>query len=143
MTEPRPLALVTGASSGIGLELARQFAEHGFDLVVNAEDTELTFAAEQLRRSGATVQAVQADLRTTEGVQAVYDAVTATGRPLAAAALNAGVGKGGPFVENPLEDELAIVDLNVRSTVVLAEHVLRDMVARNEGRGLFTSSVAP
>ena len=142
MTEPRPLALVTGASSGIGLELARQFAEHGFDLVVNAEDAELTTAAEQLRAAGTTVQAVQADLRTPEGAQAVYDAVTATGRPLAAAALNAGVGKGGPFVENPLEDELAIIDLNVRSTVVLAKSVLRDMAARGEGRVLFTSSVA-
>ncbi|WP_448609552.1 SDR family NAD(P)-dependent oxidoreductase [Geodermatophilus sp. URMC 60] len=142
MTEPRPLALVTGASSGIGLELARQFAEHGFDLVVNAEDTELTTAAGRLRAAGTTVQTVQADLRTTEGVQAVYDAVTATGRPLAAAALNAGVGKGGPFVENELEDELAIVDLNVRSTVVLAKHVLRDMAARGEGRVLFTSSIA-
>ncbi|MGR6965440.1 SDR family NAD(P)-dependent oxidoreductase [Geodermatophilus sp. URMC 61] len=142
MTEPRPLALVTGASSGIGLELARQFAEHGFDLVVNAEDAELTTAAEQLRATGTTVQSVQADLRTPEGAQAVYDAVTATGRPLAAAALNAGVGKGGPFVENPLEDELAIIDLNVRSTVVLAKSVLRDMAARGEGRVLFTSSVA-
>jgi uncharacterized protein len=142
MTEPRPLALVTGASSGIGLELARQFAEHGFDLVVTAEDAELTTAAEQLRTGGTTVQTVQADLRTAEGVQAVYDAVTATGRPLAAAALNAGVGRGGPFVENPLEDELAIIDLNVRSTVVLAKSVLRDMAARGEGRVLFTSSVA-
>ncbi len=142
MTEPRPLALVTGASSGIGLELARQFAEHGFDLVVTAEDAELMTAAEQLRTAGTTVQTVQADLRTAEGVQAVYDAVTATGRPLAAAALNAGVGRGGPFVENPLEDELAIIDLNVRSTVVLAKSVLRDMAARGEGRVLFTSSVA-
>jgi short-subunit dehydrogenase len=142
MTEPRPLALVTGASSGIGLELARQFAGHGFDLVVNAEDAELTTAAEQLRAAGTTVQAVQADLRSAEGAQAVYDAVTATGRPLAAAALNAGVGKGGPFVENPLEDELAIIDLNVRSTVVLAKSVVRDMAARGEGRVLFTSSVA-
>lgn len=142
MTEPRPLALVTGASSGIGLELARQFAEHGFDLVVTAEDAELTTAADQLRATGTTVQTVRADLRTAEGAQAVYDAVTATGRPLAAAALNAGVGKGGPFVENPLEDELAIIDLNVRSTVVLAKSVLRDMAARGEGRVLFTSSVA-
>jgi uncharacterized protein len=97
---------------------------------------------DQLRAGGTTVQAVQADLRTTEGVRAVYDAVTATGRPLAAAALNAGVGKGGPFVDNELEDELAIVDLNVRSTVVLAKSVLRDMAARGEGRVLFTSSVA-
>ncbi len=142
MTEPRPLALVTGASSGIGLELARQFAEHGFDLVVTAEDAELTTAAEQLRTTGTAVQTVHADLRTAEGVQAVYDAVTATGRPLAAAALNAGVGRGGPFVDNPLEDELAIVDLNVRSTVVLAKSVVRDMAARGEGRVLFTSSVA-
>ena len=142
MTEPRPLALVTGASSGIGLELARQFAQHGFDLVVTAEDAELTTAAGQLRTAGTTVQTVQADLRTAEGAQAVYDAVTATGRPLAAAALNAGVGRGGPFVENPLEDELAIIDLNVRSTVVLAKSVLRDMAARGEGRVLFTSSVA-
>jgi short-subunit dehydrogenase len=142
MTEPRPLALVTGASSGIGFELARQFAEHGFDLVVNAEDAGLTTAAEQLRGAGTTVQAVQADLRSRTGIDALWAAVQATGRPLAAAALNAGVGKGGPFVQNDLEDELAIVDLNVRSTVVLAKYVLRDMVARDEGRVLVTSSIA-
>ncbi len=142
MTEPRPLALVTGASSGIGLELARQFAEHGFDLVVNAEDAELTTAAEQLREAGTTVQAVQADLRSRTGIDALWAAVQATGRPLAAAALNAGVGKGGPFVENDLADELAIIDLNVVSTVVLAKYALRDMAARGEGRVLITSSIA-
>jgi uncharacterized protein len=142
MTEPRPLALVTGASSGIGLELARQFAEHGFDLVVNAEDAELTAAAEQLREAGTTVQAVQADLRSRTGVDALWAAVQATGRPLAAAALNAGVGRGGPFVENDLADELDVIDLNVVSTVVLAKHVLRDMAARGEGRVLITSSIA-
>ncbi|SHN80600.1 Short-chain dehydrogenase [Geodermatophilus obscurus] len=142
MTEPRPLALVTGASSGIGLELARQFVEHGFDLVVNAEDAELTAAAEQLRAAGTTVQAVQADLRSRTGVDALWAAVQATGRPLAAAALNAGVGRGGPFVENDLADELDVIDLNVVSTVVLAKYVLRDMAARGEGRVLITSSIA-
>ncbi len=142
MTEPRPLALVTGASSGIGFELARQFAEHGFDLLVNAEDHTVDTAAARLRSSGAAVSGFQADLRTTAGVDALWDAVQATGRPLAAAALNAGVGRGGPFVENPLEGELSIIDLNVRSTVVLAKHVLREMAARGEGRVLFTSSIA-
>jgi uncharacterized protein len=142
MTEPRPLALITGASSGIGFELARQFAGAGFDLVVNAEDAELTTAAERLRESGTTVQAVQADLRSRTGVDTLWGAVQATGRPLAAAALNAGVGRGGPFVDNDLEDELEVIDLNVVSTVVLAKYVLRDMVARHEGRVLVTSSVA-
>jgi uncharacterized protein len=142
MTEPRPLALVTGASSGIGLELARQFAEHGFDLLVTAENPTIDTAAAQLRSSGTAVSGFQADLRTAAGVDALWDAVQATGRPLAAAALNAGVGKGGPFVDNPVEDELAVIDLNVRSTVLLAKHVLRQMAARGEGRVLFTSSVA-
>src|ERR671921_721131 len=93
------LALVTGASSGIGFELARQFAEHGFDLVVNAEDVGLASAAQQLRTSGATVAEVQADLRTGDGVEALWAAVGVTGRQLAAAALNAGLGQGGRFVD--------------------------------------------
>ena len=84
-TTQRPLALVTGASSGIGYELAKQFAENGFDLVVNAENLELTQAAQELRGTGATVQEVQADLRSAAGVNAVWAAVGARGRPLAAA----------------------------------------------------------
>ena len=65
-----------------------------------------------------------------------------TGRSLDAAALNAGVGLGGPFVENDLTAELDMIDLNVRSTVHLAKRVLGDMVARNEGRVLIKSSIA-
>src|SRR5918911_4993961 len=121
MSEERPLALVTGASSGIGYELARQFAENGFDLVVNAENLELTQAAQELRGAGATVQEVQADLRTAAGVNAVWAAVGATGRPLAAAALNAGVGQGGAFVDTDIDDEQEIIDTNISSTVRLAK----------------------
>ncbi|MDP1848683.1 MAG: SDR family NAD(P)-dependent oxidoreductase [Solirubrobacteraceae bacterium] len=139
----RPLALVTGASSGIGLELARQFAENGFDLVITAEDAELTSAAERLRDDGARVTAVRVDLAKPGGVDEVYATVRAAGRPLAAAALNAGVGAGGAFAtDTDLRDELRLVDLNVRSTVHLAKYVVRDMVARDEGRILFTSSIA-
>ncbi|MFD8704995.1 SDR family NAD(P)-dependent oxidoreductase [Kitasatospora sp. NPDC059648] len=143
MTTPtRPLAVVTGASSGIGYELARQFADHGFDLLINAEDGRLAAAAESLRADGAVVTDVHADLRTRHGVETLWSAITATGRPVAAVALNAGVGRGGAFVDTDLVDELEIIDLNITSTVRLAKHVLRDMTARNEGRVLITSSVA-
>ena len=68
--------------------------------------------------------------------------VVSTGRPVSAAALNAGVGQGGAFVDTDLADELRIIDLNVTSTVHLAKRLLRDMVARDDGRVLITSSIA-
>jgi short-subunit dehydrogenase len=142
-SEARELALVTGASSGIGFELARQFAQHGFDLVIAAEDAAISTVAADLERDGAAVEAVQVDLAHEEGVVELYRRTVATGRPLAAAALNAGVGAGGAFAtDTELADELRIVDLNVRSTVQLAKYVVRDMVGRGEGRLLFTSSIA-
>jgi len=85
---------------------------------------------------------VRADLRTPEGVEQVHAVVTATGRPLAAAALNAGVGRGGAFLDIDIDDEIEIIDLNITSTVRLAKLVLRDMAARDEGRVLITSSIA-
>src|SRR5215211_2304278 len=137
----RNLALVTGASSGIGLELARQFATHDFDVVVTAEDAELTAAASALRETGATVHEVRSDLRTSDGVEHLWREVSALGRPLDAAALNAGVGRGGAFLDIDLADERDIIDLNVKSTVQLSKLVLRDMHARDEGRLLITSTM--
>jgi short-subunit dehydrogenase len=141
-TETRPLALVTGASSGIGFELAKQFADHGFDLVVAAEDDELADAARELAARGVQVEPIQVDLSQGEGVEELYQRVVRVGRPLDAAALNAGIGSGGGFDETPLEQELRLVDLNIRSTVQLAKYVVRDMAGRGEGRILFTSSIA-
>ncbi len=138
----RPLALVTGASSGIGLELAKQFAEHGFDLIVAAEDVELDDAVEELRTLGGAVAPVSVDLRKRTDVQRLVAAVRGAGRPLDAAALNAGVGVGGAFVDTDLDAELDLIELNCVSTVHLAKYVVRDMVARGEGRVLFTSSIA-
>ena len=93
----RPLAVVTGASSGIGFELAKQFATNGYDLVVAAEDPELHDAARELERLGASVDAVQVDLATDEGVDTLYHRLEDGGRPVDAVALNAGVGAGGAF----------------------------------------------
>jgi len=139
----RTLALVTGASSGIGLELAKQFAANDFDLIIAAEDADIASAARELEDLGATVEAVQVDLTTSDGVDELWRRAKATGRPVDAVALNAGIGAGGAFAtDTALADELRIIDLNVRSTVHLAKHVVQDMVARDEGRILFTSSIA-
>ncbi|GAC01426.1 SDR-family protein [Gordonia namibiensis NBRC 108229] len=136
------LALITGASSGIGRELAELFVADGFDLIICAEDFTVDDVADRLRARGREVTSVRADLRTAEGVEALYAAVQSTGRPLAAAALNAGIGHGGAFVDTDLAEDLSIIDLNVRSTVHLAKLVLRDMVERDSGRLLITSSIA-
>jgi short-subunit dehydrogenase len=139
----RPLAVVTGASSGIGLELAKQFAGSGFDLIVAAEDADLDTAARELEELGATVDAVRVDLAADDGVDELYRRISAAGRPVEAIALNAGIGAGGAFAtDTDLHQELRLIDLNVRSTVHLAKHVVRDMVARGQGRILFTSSIA-
>jgi short-subunit dehydrogenase len=138
----RPLALVTGASSGIGRELAKQFAEHGFDLIIAAEDVELDDATEELKALGGAVAPVSVDLTKRADVERLVAAVRGAGRPLDAAALNAGVGVSGAFVETDLDAELGIVELNCASTVHLAKRVAQDMAARGHGRILFTSSVA-
>ncbi|OFJ51672.1 SDR family NAD(P)-dependent oxidoreductase [Mycolicibacterium grossiae] len=141
-TTRKPLALVTGASNGIGLELAKQFARHGYDLVVAAEDAGIEEVPAKLADTPAAVRTVRTDLRKPNEVEKLWATTVAEGRPVAAAALNAGVGMGRSFVDSDLKDDLDVVDLNVRSTVHLAKLVLDDMAARNEGKVLFTSSVA-
>lgn len=139
----RDLAVVTGASSGIGFELARVFAEEGFDLLIAAEDEGIQPAGRDLEGAGGSVEAFKVDLATPHGVQELRSRIEGTGRPVEALALNAGRGAGGAFAsETELADELEIIDLNCRSTVHLAKLLLPAMIARERGRILFTSSVA-
>ncbi len=139
----RRFAVITGASSGIGFELARVFAEHDFDLLINAEDAELAQAERDLRAAGVEVDAVRADLAEPAGVELLYERIRAPGRPVDVVVLNAGIGAGGDFARGTdLAKELKLIDLNVRSTVHLAKLVLGDMLDHGEGRMLFTSSVA-
>jgi short-subunit dehydrogenase len=141
--QDRRLAVVTGASSGIGFELAKVFAEQGFDLLIAAEDAELRPALEALKESQVKVEAHRVDLATEAGVIELYRHIQNTGRPVDALALNAGIGAGGAFAtETELTDELKLIDLNVRSTVHLCKLVVADMVERDAGRILFTSSIA-
>lgn len=139
----KALAVVTGASSGIGRELAAQFAEAGFDLVVAAEDERIVTAAGLFAELGAHAIPVQADLATAEGVQQLYAAVLATDRTPDAVAINAGVGVGGDFArDNDLATELRLIGLNITGAVHLAKLVLPRMITRNSGGILFTSSIA-
>jgi short-subunit dehydrogenase len=137
----RPRALVTGASTGIGYELAKVFAENGYDLVINSESERINAAAADLRNLGVEVTGVQADLSTREGAEELYRRATAEG-PVDVLVLNAGIGAGGEFVRNDFEHELKLMNLNMVYLVYLAKLGLRDMVARKNGKLLFTSSIA-
>jgi short-subunit dehydrogenase len=136
------LALVTGASSGIGLSLAKELASRGYDLVVCSAGERLPEAAESIRSSGTDVIPVTADLSTHEGIELLWNRVADLGRPLDIACINAGVGVGGQFWETDLEEELKMVELNCTGTVQLAKYVVRHMRQLNAGKILFTSSIA-
>lgn len=136
-------AVVTGASSGIGYELARQFAQNGFDLLIVSDSSRIADAAQSLRSTGVAVESVEADLATYEGVEQMSGAIEESGRPIDAIAINAGVGVSGDFArDTDLDDELNLIQLNVVSPVHLTKRILRNMLDRGEGRILFTSSIA-
>jgi short-subunit dehydrogenase len=142
-TPSRPLAVVTGASSGIGRELAARFAEGGFDLIVAAEDERIADAAQSFAGHGIQATGVQADLATFDGVESLCQAVKATGRTPEALAINAGIGVGGDFARNnDLAAELRLINLNITGAVHLAKRILPDMIASGTGGVLFTSSIA-
>lgn len=135
----RPLAVVTGASSGIGYELARLFAEDGHDLII-AADRPLAEAVQGLEAAGGTVRAVQADLASEDGIQALYAEIGQ--RPVEALAANAGHGLGQGFLDQEFDDIVHVVNTNVTGTLRLVQLVGRDMRARGRGRILFTGSIA-
>ena len=139
-TDTRPLAIVTGASAGIGYELAKECARNGFDLLVAADQPKIHEAAQEFRTLGAQVEAVEADLATLEGVDKLYAA--ANGRSVDALLANAGHGLGHGFLDQDFRDVRHVIDTNVTGTVYLIQKVGRDMRARGEGRILITGSIA-
>jgi uncharacterized protein len=136
---PHPLAVVTGASSGIGYELARECANNGFDLVI-AADRPLTQASLELKSLGAKVQAVEADLATEQGVAQLLASVE--GREVDALLANAGHGLGGGFLDQPFAEQLHVINTNITGTLALIHAIGRGMRTRGRGRILITGSIA-
>jgi uncharacterized protein len=136
----RQLAIVTGASSGIGYELAKLCAQNGYDLVIAADQQEIEGAAQDFRALGAQVDAVQADLATLDGVDRLDEAVQ--GRPVDALLANAGHGLGGGFLDQDFAAARHVIDTNITGTLWLVQKVGRGMRSRGQGRILFTGSIA-
>lgn len=135
------LAVVTGASSGIGYNLALVFAENGYDLVIVAEDAGIQKASADFTAHGVQVKAVQKDLAKFDDVMTFWSEVEAVGRPIDAIAVNAGVGVGGYFWEEDLQKQLNLVRVNVESTTHVLWHAVKTMVAQGSGRILITASI--
>jgi short-subunit dehydrogenase len=134
--------VVTGASSGIGLELAKQCADNGFDLIVVADGTDIRQAADDLGQAGTTVDALQLDLSTVDGVNDLISELRRMDRPIDALLANAGIGLGKGFLEQDMKDVMKVVDTNITGTLYLLHEVGRDMRARGRGRILITGSIA-
>jgi uncharacterized protein len=136
----KPFAIVTGASSGIGLELAEICAQEGFDLLVAADRREIHDTAARFRDFGAQVTAVETDLATMAGVDQLWTA--AAGRPVDALLANAGHGLGRAFLDQDFNEVRHVIDTNVTGTVYLVQLVGRSMRSRGSGRILLTGSIA-
>ncbi|WP_088185392.1 SDR family NAD(P)-dependent oxidoreductase [Sphingobium sp. Z007] len=133
-------AIVTGASTGIGFELASIAAENGYDLLVVADEPLIDAAAQDFKQHGVEVIAVEADLSTLQGVDTLLAA--ADGRQVDLLCANAGRGLGHAFLDQEVSDWRRVIDTNITGTLYLLQHVLKAMVARDNGKVLITGSIA-
>jgi len=133
-------AIITGASTGIGFELAEIAAENGYDLLVVADEPLIDAAARDFQQHGVAVDSIEADLATLEGVDRLFDA--AQGRRIDLLCANAGRGLGRDFLSQSVTDWRRVVDTNITGTIYLLQRVLQQMVAQGEGKVLITGSIA-
>jgi uncharacterized protein len=136
----QPFAVVTGGSTGIGYELAKQCLNSGYDVLMVADEPAISAAADRLVTAGNQAEALQADLSTSEGVDKLYSALN--GRPVDALLANAGRGLGHAFLDQDIEAAVAVIDTNITGTIYLIHKVGNDMRRRNAGKILITESIA-
>lgn len=134
------LAIVTGASTGIGFEIAHIAAKAGYDLLVVADEPLIDAAAGDFKQYGTQVTSIEADLATFEGNDKLLEA--ANGRTIDILIANAGRGLGRAFIDQDVNDWKRVIETNVLGTTYLLQKVARQMAQRNEGKILITGSIA-
>jgi short-subunit dehydrogenase len=142
ISSARPLAVITNASSGIGYELAKVFAKNNFDLLVVSEDVGIMDASNSFLQFGGSVDSIQANLATYDGVEKLYRKIQTLEKPVDSLVLNTGADVNGKFLKNNLEEELNLIQLNIVSLVHLTKRVLPEMVDAGQGHILLTSPFA-
>jgi len=138
----RPLAVVTGASSGIGFDLAKLCAMKGYDLVIAADRPEITRAQSELKALGVNVDALEADLSTENGVADLFARAERQQRPIDILIANAGHGLGKAFLDQDFRQVRSVIDTNITGTIDLIHKVGNRMRARGSGRMLIVGSIA-
>lgn len=141
-TQTKGLAVVTGASTGIGYELAKCAAKDGYDVVIAADETGIHTAAAQLKEFGGAVHPIEVDLATPDGVRRLVAAVQSLQKPVDLLMANAGRGLGEAFLDEDLQRAQRVVDTNVSGTIMLVHAIGNQMRNRGEGKILLTGSIA-
>jgi short-subunit dehydrogenase len=133
-------AIITGASTGIGFELAHLAAQDGYDVLIVANEPLISRAGADIQQQGVEVRSIEADLSTFDGVDTLLAATN--GRPIDILCANAGHGLGHGFLDQSPSDWRHVIDTNIVGTLYLVQNVLKQMVTRGEGKVMLTGSIA-
>ncbi|KYH13840.1 SDR family NAD(P)-dependent oxidoreductase [Staphylococcus kloosii] len=142
MKDTNKLVLITGASSGLGFELAKLFANDGYDVAMSGSSERIYDSAQEIEKIGVETYPFQADASTYDGVENFWSFVENKNRKIDAAVLNVGISIGGAFLDNDLDEELKLIDINISGMVHMAKRVAQHMANNKAGDILIVSSLS-